>query len=80
MYRDQEFSSDLNSRPVKRIEDVRLLRARQFPEDAGPMAHPIRPVSCQEISNFYTLWAHAAAQRASVCMVLFTFSSTFTDD
>src|SRR3546814_12742163 len=44
----------MGSPPVKRIEDVRVLRAAQFPEDAGPLAHPIRPDSYQEISNFYT--------------------------
>ncbi|MEM9601514.1 MAG: aminopeptidase N [Pseudomonadota bacterium] len=55
VYRDQEFSSDLHVRALKRIEDVRLLKARQFPEDAGPMAHPIRPESYVEINNFYTL-------------------------
>ena len=55
VFRDQEFSSDMNSRAVKRIEDVRLLRTRQFPEDAGPTAHPIRPDSYIEINNFYTL-------------------------
>lgn len=54
VFRDQSFSADMNSAPVKRIEDVRLLRAAQFPEDAGPLAHPIRPDSYQEISNFYT--------------------------
>jgi aminopeptidase N len=54
VYRDQEFSADMNSRGVKRIEDVRMLRARQFPEDAGPMAHPVRPDSYIEINNFYT--------------------------
>lgn len=55
VFRDQEFSSDLNSRAVKRIGDVALLRARQFPEDAGPMAHPVRPDSYMEINNFYTV-------------------------
>ena len=55
VFRDQEFSADLNSRAVKRIEDIRLLRARQFPEDAGPMSHPIRPDSYIEINNFYTV-------------------------
>ncbi|MGB0867887.1 MAG: aminopeptidase N, partial [Granulosicoccaceae bacterium] len=55
VFRDQEFSADRNSRAVKRIEDVRLLRARQFPEDAGPMAHPVRPESYIEINNFYTV-------------------------
>jgi aminopeptidase N len=54
VYRDQCFSADMGSAAVKRIEDVRLLRAAQFPEDAGPLAHPIRPDSFQEISNFYT--------------------------
>ncbi len=54
MYRDQEFSSDLNSRPVKRIEDVSVLRRAQFSEDSGPMAHPIRPDAYQAINNFYS--------------------------
>jgi aminopeptidase N len=59
VFRDQEFSADQmgsdSGRAVKRIEDVRLLRQVQFPEDAGPMAHPIRPDSYQEINNFYTV-------------------------
>ena len=54
VYRDQGFSADQGSAAVKRIEDVRMLRAAQFPEDAGPLAHPIRPESYIEISNFYT--------------------------
>jgi aminopeptidase N len=54
VFRDQEFSSDLHSRPVKRIRDVKALRASQFPEDAGPMAHPIRPESYISMDNFYT--------------------------
>ena len=54
VYRDQGFSADQGSAAVKRIEDVRGLRAAQFPEDAGPLAHPIRPDSYLEISNFYT--------------------------
>ncbi|WP_394060693.1 aminopeptidase N [Alcaligenes sp. WGS1538] len=65
VFRDQEFSGDMlahgldgaqaaSARAVKRIDDVSVLRAAQFPEDAGPMAHPIRPESYQEISNFYT--------------------------
>ena len=54
VYRDQSFSADQGSAAVKRIEDVRGLRAGQFPEDAGPLAHPVRPESYQEISNFYT--------------------------
>jgi len=52
--RDQLFSQDMRGQAVKRIEDVRILRAAQFPEDAGPLAHPIRPDSYREISNFYT--------------------------
>jgi aminopeptidase N len=54
VYRDQEFSADVGSRGVKRVADVRLLRAHQFPEDVGPMAHPVRPDSYIEINNFYT--------------------------
>ena len=54
VFRDQCFSADQGSEAVKRIEDVRILRAGQFPEDAGPLAHPIRPDSYIEISNFYT--------------------------
>jgi aminopeptidase N len=52
--RDQLFSADMGSEPVKRIEDVRILRSVQYPEDSGPLAHPIRPDSYREISNFYT--------------------------
>lgn len=59
VFRDQEFSMDMapdeSTRAVMRIKDVRALRARQFPEDAGPMAHPIRPDSYEEINNFYTM-------------------------
>ncbi|MES2339960.1 MAG: aminopeptidase N [Pseudomonadota bacterium] len=54
VYRDQSFSADQGSPAVKRIEDVRGLRAAQFPEDAGPLAHPVRPDEYIEISNFYT--------------------------
>ncbi|BDA49167.1 Aminopeptidase N [Coccomyxa sp. Obi] len=55
VFRDQEFSADLNSRPVKRIDDVMRLRTAQFVEDAGSMAHPIRPDSYIKMDNFYTL-------------------------
>ena len=55
VFRDQEFTSDVTSRAVKRIQDVRYLRAYQFAEDGGPMSHPIRPDSYVEINNFYTL-------------------------
>ncbi|WP_133127594.1 aminopeptidase N [Legionella nagasakiensis] len=54
VFRDQEFSRDMNSRDVNRIMDVKVLRNTQFPEDAGAMAHPVRPESYQEINNFYT--------------------------
>ncbi|MEJ8675187.1 aminopeptidase N [Chromobacterium amazonense] len=55
VYRDQEFSADMYSRAVKRIDDVKGLRMAQFPEDAGPTAHPIRPDSYIEMNNFYTM-------------------------
>jgi len=55
VFRDQEFSSDMNSRAVQRIKDIRLLKTFQFREDGGPMAHPVRPESYQEINNFYTV-------------------------
>jgi len=54
VFRDQEFTSDLHSRSVKRIEDVFALKSYQFPEDAGPMSHPVRPDSYIEMNNFYT--------------------------
>ena len=55
VFRDQEFSADMNSRDVQRIDDVTQLRRLQFPEDAGPLAHPIRPDNYIEINNFYTM-------------------------
>ena len=55
VFRDQEYGADTYSRAVTRIQEVRGLRAGQFPEDAGPMAHPVRPQSYQEIRNFYTM-------------------------
>ncbi len=54
VFRDQEFSSDMRSRPVERIANVQTLRAAQFVEDAGPLAHPVRPQTYKEINNFYT--------------------------
>ena len=54
VFRDQEFSADMRSAPVKRISEVRVLRSAQFPEDAGPLAHNVRPEVYNEISNFYT--------------------------
>jgi len=55
VFRDQEFSADMASRGVKRIQEVNILRNSQFKEDAGPMAHPVRPASYVEINNFYTV-------------------------
>ncbi|HUA79097.1 MAG TPA: aminopeptidase N [Dyella sp.] len=54
VFREQQFSADMNSPSLKRIEDVALLRRAQFPEDAGPLAHPVRPAEYREINNFYT--------------------------
>ncbi|HEZ6232582.1 TPA: aminopeptidase N [Neisseria meningitidis] len=55
VFRDQEFSGDRASRAVRRIENISLLRQHQFPEDAGPTAHPVRPASYEEMNNFYTM-------------------------
>ncbi len=71
VYRDQEFSSDERSRAVKRIQDVRKLRASQFPEDSGPLAHPARPDSFREIENFYT--ATVYEKGAEIVRMLSTF-------
>ncbi len=54
VFREQSFSADMNSAPIKRIEDVSMLRSRQFTEDSGPLAHPVRPSEYREINNFYT--------------------------
>src|SRR6186997_322751 len=70
VFRDQEFTSDVRSRPVKRISDVRLLRTHQFPEDAGPLAHPVRPSSYIEINNFYT--ATVYEKGAELCRMMRT--------
>ena len=70
VFRDQEFTSDLRSRAVKRIEDVKTLRARQFPEDQGPLAHPVRPSSYIEINNFYTPTVYEKG--AEICRMLMT--------
>ncbi len=70
VFRDQEFSSDMNSRPVNRIEDVSQLRSRQFPEDSGPMAHPVRPSSYIAIDNFYTVTVYEKG--AEVIRMLYT--------
>jgi aminopeptidase N len=70
VFRDQEFTSDMRSRPVKRIADVRLLRSHQFPEDQGPLAHPVRPDSYIEINNFYT--ATVYEKGAELCRMIHT--------
>ena len=78
VFRDQEFSQDLcaepSARAVKRIEDVRVLRTAQFPEDAGPMAHPVRPDSYIEINNFYTVTVYEKG--AEVVRMMQTLSGT----
>ncbi len=68
VFRDQEFTSDMRSRAVKRIQDVKTLRARQFPEDQGPLAHPVRPSSYIEINNFYT--ATVYEKGAELCRMM----------
>ncbi len=67
VYRDQEFSADQRSRAVGRIANVRTLRASQFPEDAGPLAHNVRPEIYHEINNFYTATVYERAPRSSAC-------------
>jgi aminopeptidase N len=70
VFRDQEFTADIRSRAVKRIADVKRLRADQFPEDAGPLAHPVRPASYIEINNFYT--ATVYEKGAELCRMMLT--------
>ena len=70
VFRDQEFTSDLRSRGVKRIEDVVGLRAQQFAEDGGPLAHPVRPESFIEINNFYTRTVYEKG--AELCRMIMT--------
>ena len=81
VFRDQEFSQDLcsepSSRAVKRIGDVRVLRSAQFPEDAGPMSHPVRPDSYVEISNFYTVTIYEKG--AEVVRMMQTLVADVTD-
>ncbi len=71
VFRDQEFTADLHSRSIKRIEDVNALRTLQFAEDAGPMAHPVRPESYIEMNNFYTLTVYEKG--AEVIRMIHTF-------
>ena len=70
VFRDQEFTSDLRSRAVKRISDVKTLRARQFPEDNGPLSHPPRPSAYIEINNFYTPTVYEKG--AEICRMMLT--------
>ncbi len=70
VFRDQEFTADVRSAVVKRIHDVRFLRSAQFPEDAGPLAHPVRPSSFIEINNFYTRTVYSKG--AELCRMLQT--------
>jgi aminopeptidase N len=76
VFRDQEFTSDLRSRAVKRIEDVKTLRARQFPEDQGPLTHAVRPSSYIEINNFYTPTIYEKG--AEICRMLHTLLGALT--
>ncbi len=82
VFRDQEFSQDMagiqSARAVKRIEDVRVLRTVQFPEDAGPMAHPVRPDSYVEINNFYTVTIYEKG--AEVVRMMQTLVSALGDE
>ncbi|MBJ3774750.1 aminopeptidase N [Acuticoccus mangrovi] len=71
VFRDQEFSADMRSRAVERIEDVRRLRLAQFPEDAGPLRHPVRPAEYAEISNLYTTTVYEKG--AELIRMLHTF-------
>jgi aminopeptidase N len=70
VFRDQEFTADVRSAVVKRIEDVRSLKSHQFPEDAGPLAHPVRPSSFIEINNFYTVTVYRKG--AELCRMMQT--------
>jgi len=70
VFRDQEFTADTRSGPVERIAEIRMLKTHQFPEDAGPLAHPVRPESYIEIGNFYT--ATVYEKGAEVCRMLQT--------
>jgi aminopeptidase N len=70
VFRDQEFTSDVRTGPVERIIDARMLKTHQYPEDAGPLAHPVRPASYIEINNFYTSTVYEKG--AEVCRMLQT--------
>ena len=68
VFRDQEFSGDRASRVVRRIDNVRMLRLFQFPEDAGPTAHPVRPASYEEMNNFYTMTVYEKVRKSCACI------------
>ena len=78
VFRDQEFSADMGSSVVKRIDDVSLLRTVQFAEDAGPMAHPVRPDSYLEISNFYTVTIYEKGRGAGAYDVPHAWRASFS--
>ena len=65
VYREHEFSADQRSRPVVRVDEVKFLRAHQFPEDGGPLAHPVRPTQYMEIDNFYTTTVYEKGSEVS---------------
>ncbi|KAL9267647.1 Puromycin-sensitive aminopeptidase-like protein, partial [Drosera capensis] len=77
VFRDQEFSSDMGSRTVKRISDVSKLRMYQFPQDAGPMAHPVRPHSYIKMDNFYTGKSWCFIFASCFCLGLRSFANLF---
>jgi aminopeptidase N len=70
VYRDSEFTSDMTSRAVKRIEDVMMMRTAQFAQDSGPMAHPIRPESYIKMDNFYTVTVYEKVCSAAPLSIL----------
>ncbi|KAL3833473.1 hypothetical protein ACJIZ3_008209 [Penstemon smallii] len=77
VFRDQEFSSDMGSRTVKRISDVSKLRTYQFPQDAGPMAHPVRPHSYIKMDNFYTVFLHILTIDQHFFLVSFPYEQVY---
>ena len=77
VYRDHEFSSDQRSRPVKRIAEVRHLKSEQFPEDSGPLAHPVRPTKYREINNFYTTTVYEKGSEVTRMIATLLGKATF---
>jgi aminopeptidase N len=76
VFRDQEFSGEMGSKAVKRIEDVQSLRGRQFSEDAGPMSHPIRPESYISMDNFYTATVYSKGAGKKYCANSFAYDTS----